>query len=147
MPGSSLTRTDVLLIESDPELASALEASLTAHGAAVTLARSIDEAETVLQRPRRPELIILDIDLPDADGTVILSTLKGQGEFAHIPAIVLTRAADPAAVDRAWDLRANCVILRPAAPEELTRTITTLSRFWLQLVVLPRSRHAHAALG
>jgi CheY-like chemotaxis protein len=137
--------TYVLLIEPDHGLASALEASLTANHGLIHTVAGAPEALELLGRPSRPDLIILDADMPDGAGFGVLRTIKESNELRHIPTIVFVGGSDASAVDEAWDLGANCVIRKPERREEFEPVFPRLSRFWLAAAVLPRRLQAWAA--
>ena len=139
-------RIDVLLIGPDSGVAEALTATLTSNGAAITAAASSEAARNTLEQGHRPELIILDLEAGNG-GDELIGFIKGHAELRHIPTVVLTTAGDHDSVNRAWDLLANCVIRKPSQPDQLGKVFRTLSTFWLDLVVLPRSGHARAAGG
>ncbi|HET8548694.1 MAG TPA: response regulator [Bryobacteraceae bacterium] len=143
MLGKRGTSTDVLLIEPDSELASLLVASLDSHDAVVRTATNHEEALESLRAPRYPQLIILDLDLPADRGLDLLRAIKGSTDRRHIPTIVF--AADPAAIEHAWDAGANCVIRKHDHPEEFHALFPRLSRFWLAAATLPRKLQARAA--
>jgi DNA-binding response OmpR family regulator len=141
------TRARVLLVEPDPELASALTASLTANAGVVKIAHTLEDARHVLHGPERPELIILDLHQLSEPGFAVLLDIKRSSELRQIPTIVFAASDDFPAVERAWDLGANCVIRKPESSDELHGIFPRLSRFWLAAAVLPRSLRSWAARG
>ena len=90
----------------------------------------------------RPDLILLDLNLPKKDGRELLADLKGDPDLRAIPVIVLT--CSQAEIDRqkAYDLQANCYITKPLHWKDFLGTIRAIGDFWLTQVRLPGSREA-----
>ena len=88
----------------------------------------------------RPDLILLDLNLPKKDGRELLADLKGDPDLRAIPVIVLT--CSQAEIDRqkAYDLQANCYITKPLHWKDFLETIRAIGDFWLTQVRLPGSR-------
>lgn len=85
----------------------------------------------------RPDLILLDTDLPGMDGRELLETLGDDPELTGIPVIVLTGSEDAEEVARAYELNANAYVQKPVAPEEFIDVVRDLENFWLEIVWLP----------
>ena len=88
-------------------------------------------------RPR-PDLILLDLNLPRMDGREVLAEVKGDEQLRGIPVIVLTTSADERDVLRAYHLHANCFITKPIALERFLEVVRSIEQFWLTIVRLPR---------
>lgn len=86
----------------------------------------------------RPDLILLDLNLPKMNGRAVLAEIGADPTLAHIPVIVLTTSAAEQDVTYAYQFHANCYITKPVELEELFRVIRLISEFWLGVVVLPR---------
>ncbi len=86
----------------------------------------------------RPDLILLDLNLPRKDGRAVLSALKSDANLRKIPVVVLTTSQDQQEVHNAYDLNANCFITKPVDLEEFTRVIKAIEDFWLSVAELPR---------
>jgi two-component system, chemotaxis family, response regulator Rcp1 len=86
----------------------------------------------------RPDLILLDLNLPRKDGWDVLKTVKESEDFKNIPVIVLTTSADQEDVERAYSLHANCYISKPVDFEKYTEIVRSIETFWLDVVTLPR---------
>ena len=95
------------------------------------------KAESYSQAPR-PDLILLDLNLPRKDGWDVLKTVKASEAFRNIPVIVLTTSADQEDVERAYSLHANCYISKPVDFEKYSEIIRSIEAFWLDVVTLPR---------
>lgn len=87
----------------------------------------------------RPDLILLDLNLPKKDGREVLSEIKRDDALASIPVIVLTTSDARQDVCRAYNLHANCYLTKPVDVEDFLRTIHGIEEFWLTLVRLPEA--------
>jgi two-component system, chemotaxis family, response regulator Rcp1 len=87
----------------------------------------------------RPDLILLDLNLPRKDGREVLEELKNDPELHRIPVIVLTTSSSEADVLRSYDLHANCFISKPIGYDDFIAAVRSIENFWLKLVQLPPS--------
>ena len=85
----------------------------------------------------RPDLVLLDLNLPGADGREVLKEIKNQPQFRQIPVVVLTSSSADEDVLRSYDLRANCYITKPVTLEQFSRIIRQIQNFWLTIVKFP----------
>ncbi len=85
----------------------------------------------------RPNLILLDVDLPEIDGYDLLEELTDDSELAEIPVIVLTDSSDAEAVARSYELHTNAFVQKPVDPDEFIDVVRSLKNFWLEIVWLP----------
>ena len=85
----------------------------------------------------RPDLILLDLNLPKKDGRELLRDIKSDHELRNIPVIVLTVSKADEDIDAAYDLHANCYLTKPLHIDQFMRTIRSLEAFWLNIVKLP----------
>jgi len=86
----------------------------------------------------RPDLVLLDLNLPLMDGREILKKIKEDPNLAEIPVVVLTTSVDDGDILKAYQLHANCYISKPVDFSKFTEIIKQIEGFWLQLVKLPR---------
>lgn len=86
----------------------------------------------------RPDLILLDLNLPRKDGRAVLSTIKTDANLRRIPVVVLTTTQDQQEVHRAYDLNANCFITKPVDLDQFTKVIKAIVDFWLTVAELPQ---------
>jgi CheY-like chemotaxis protein len=93
--------------------------------------------ETVFRSARRPDLILLDLNLPGRTGHEVLGDIKGNPAFRLIPLIVLTSSSAPSDVERSYELDANCYITKPHSLEGFEQVARRIQRFWLEAVALP----------
>lgn len=85
----------------------------------------------------RPDLILLDLNLPRKDGREVLAEIKGDGELKRIPVVVLTTSEAEVDVLRSYELHANCYLTKPVDLEQFVRIVKSIEAFWLSIVKLP----------
>jgi chemotaxis family two-component system response regulator Rcp1 len=85
----------------------------------------------------RPDLILLDLNLPKKDGRQVLEEIKESPSFKSIPVVVLTTSASDEDVLRSYQLHANCYISKPVDLEGFLKVIASIDNFWLSVVKLP----------
>jgi CheY-like chemotaxis protein len=89
-------------------------------------------------RPR-PDLMLLDLNLPRKDGRAVLQEMKADPMLRSIPVVVLTTSSDERDVVRAYAFHANCYIVKPVDFQTFTNVVQTIESFWLNVVRLPHS--------
>jgi CheY-like chemotaxis protein len=94
---------------------------------------------------RRPDLVILDLNLPRVSGWEVLSTMKQDESLRAIPVIIASTSAEPEDVQRAYDLGAACYLQKPHDFERYIEMVQGCHRFWLHIAVLPTVRRGAAA--
>lgn len=85
----------------------------------------------------RPDLILLDLNLPRKDGREVLAELKQDSELRRIPIIVLTTSQAEQDILKTYDLHANCYITKPVDLDQFMTVVRSIENFWLTLVQLP----------
>lgn len=85
----------------------------------------------------RPDLIILDLNLPKKDGREVLAEIKTNPQFKRIPVIVLTTSKNEDDVHQSYDLNANCFITKSRNLSQLFTIVRRIEEFWLSTVTLP----------
>ncbi|OLZ39539.1 response regulator [Natrinema saccharevitans] len=85
----------------------------------------------------RPDMILLDFQLPDVDGADVLSELKSEPALRSIPVFVMTSSASEEDIARSYDLHANAYVQKPVDPEECIELGRSFEDFWLTFVRLP----------
>jgi CheY-like chemotaxis protein len=86
----------------------------------------------------RPDLILLDLNLPRKDGREVLQDLKQDPALRTIPVVVLTTSRSEQDVLRSYELQANCYITKPVDLEQFITVVKSIEDFWLTIVTLPR---------
>ena len=86
----------------------------------------------------RPDLVLLDLNLPLMDGREVLKEIREDPDLTDLPVVILTTSEDNGDILRAYKLHANCYISKPVDFERFNEIIGHIEGFWLQLVKLPR---------
>jgi two-component system, chemotaxis family, response regulator Rcp1 len=85
----------------------------------------------------RPDMILLDLNLPKKDGREVLATIKSDPDLKRIPVVVLTTSKEEEDVLRAYNLAANCYVTKPVEFDQFMKVIRMIEDFWLTIVALP----------
>ncbi|WP_049928314.1 response regulator [Halopiger goleimassiliensis] len=85
----------------------------------------------------RPDLVLLDLNLPRTDGEEVLERLKADEELRSIPVIVLTSSEAEEDIVRSYELHANAYLTKPVDPDEFIETVRAFEKFWFSVVRLP----------
>ena len=144
-PGARAAPIEVLLVEDNPDDAAltvrALERAKLRNR--VRLAVSGVEALAILRREgqyggaARPDLILLDLDLPAKDGREVLVEIKADDDLRHIPVVVVTGSQAPADVVQSYRQHANAYVTKPVDTKAFLEAVNSIEQFWLQIVRLP----------
>ncbi|RPI97366.1 MAG: response regulator [Spirochaetales bacterium] len=87
----------------------------------------------------RPDLILLDLNLPKKDGREVLAEVKSDPALRSIPVVVMTVSKAEEDIIKSYDLHANCYVNKPVDFEQFMRVVRTIEDFWLTIVKLPTS--------
>lgn len=98
--------------------------------------RFLRQQDGYADRPR-PDLMLLDLNLPRKDGREVLAELKEDPALHRIPVIVLTTSAAERDIVRSYDLQAACYITKPIDLDEFISVVRSIESFWLSIVRLP----------
>jgi two-component system, chemotaxis family, response regulator Rcp1 len=90
-----------------------------------------------LQAPR-PDLILLDLNLPKMDGREVLVQIKEDGNLKTIPTVILTTSDAEADIVKSYQLQANCYLTKPVELEAFEGLVKSINDFWLTKVKLPQ---------
>jgi len=85
----------------------------------------------------RPDLVLLDLNLPRKDGREVLEEVKADPALRHIPVVVLTSSQAEQDVLRAYDLHANCYVTKPVDLDQFIHVVRSIEDFWFTIVKLP----------
>jgi two-component system KDP operon response regulator KdpE len=121
----------VLVVDDEPAIRRLLRTSLGAHDYRVLDAAFGREALELLERGEKPDIIVLDLGLPDIDGIDVIRELRGRG--SAVPIIVLSSRDDEKAKVAALDLGADDYVTKPFGMEELVARLRTALRHRLQV--------------
>ena len=145
----SVRPIQILLVEDSPS-----DAKLTL--AALKLAKVVNqvshvedgvEAMEFLRRQgkfaqaERPDLILLDLNLPRKDGREVLEELKADPDLQMIPVVILTTSQAEQDIIRSYKLHANCYITKPVNFERFLEVVQSIENFWLTIVALPPAKY------
>jgi two-component system, chemotaxis family, response regulator Rcp1 len=85
----------------------------------------------------RPDMILLDLNLPKKDGREVLAEVKNEPQLKRIPIVVLTTSNDEHDIRHTYDNHANCFITKPAGLDDFVEVVKKVEEFWLQIARLP----------
>ena len=86
----------------------------------------------------RPDMILLDLNLPKKDGREVLAELKDSPALKSIPVVILTTSAADTDIQGSYQHHANCYIIKPVDLEGFLKVVRSIDDFWLSVVKLPR---------
>jgi chemotaxis family two-component system response regulator Rcp1 len=136
---------EILLVEDNPaDIRLAREAFKDAkvHNVLYTVTDGV-EAMAFLRRQgkyadvERPDLILLDLNLPKKDGREVLAEIKTDERLKLIPVVILTVSKDEEDILKTYNLHANCYITKPIDFEQFMKVVKGIEEFWLTIVKLP----------
>ena len=88
----------------------------------------------------RPDLILLDLNLPRKNGREVLAEIKADDDLKNIPVVVLTTSSAEEDVLRSYNLHANCYVVKPVEFDSFVKAVQSIQHFWFSVVVLPSAR-------
>ena len=135
----------VLLVEDGPGDVRLMQEALRDSHPAVELHVAIngEEAMAFLKRGAshahapRPDLILLDLNLPKMDGRDVLANIKADIRLNTIPIIVLTISDAPEDIEKCYQLHTNCYLTKPARLDEFEKLVMSINEFWLNNIKFP----------
>ncbi|WP_019587849.1 response regulator [Deinococcus apachensis] len=131
----------VLLIEDTADEALLIRRALAERGVrdVTVIPRGTDALDYLYRRGAYtgrgeddPDLILLDLGLPDMSGLEVLEAIRASAALRHVPVVVLTVSAQEADRGRSYETGASLFITKPAHPAEFTATVRAISSFWLE---------------
>jgi chemotaxis family two-component system response regulator Rcp1 len=146
MYSRNLTRTiDLLLVEDNPGDVRLTEEALREAPFPVKLSVAKDGVEAVdflhrrgkYRNAPRPDLILLDLNLPLMNGPEVLSDIKTDPDLKRIPVLVMTSSREPGDIQTAYSLNANSFITKPVQLEDFMSMVQSIENFWLYTAELP----------
>jgi len=147
MPPANQTQRPVnlLLVEDNPADVRLTEEALKQGEVAVNLNVASDGVEAVdflrqrgkFREAPRPELILLDLNLPKKSGREVLSEIKCDPDLRRIPVVVMTTSTAEQDVEKAYHLNANCYVAKPIELDDFFEVVRSIEDFWLRKAVLP----------
>jgi len=136
---------DILLVEDSPSDALLAKEALLASKVSNTLHAVTDGVEALAYlhqegkyaSARRPDLILLDLNLPRKDGREVLAEIKADERYKRIPVVVLTTSSEERDVFESYGQHANCYIIKPLDFHEFADVVDQIEEFWFSIVTLP----------
>jgi CheY-like chemotaxis protein len=90
----------------------------------------------------RPDLILLDLNLPRMDGREVLARIKDSVRLRTIPTVILTTSRSESDVRKSYELQANCYLTKPVELDKFVSLVESINAFWLTQARLPTRSHA-----
>jgi chemotaxis family two-component system response regulator Rcp1 len=85
----------------------------------------------------RPDLILLDLNLPKKDGREVLAEIKNDPDIRRIPVVIVTSSKAEEDIVKSYDLHANCYIAKPVDLDKFIEVVKAIENFWVSIVKLP----------
>lgn len=85
----------------------------------------------------RPDLILLDLNLPKKDGREVLADIKNDRDLKRIPVVIVTTSKAEEDIVKSYDLHANCYVTKPLDLDQFVTVVHSIEQFWLTIVKLP----------
>jgi len=139
---------EVLLIEDSPGDVRLTQEAFRDANPAINLHVASDGVEAMAFLSRvgvyahapRPDLILLDLNLPTMDGRVVLAHIKEDASLTLIPPVILTTSEAEADIAKSYQLQANCYLIKPVQLGAFEILVKSINDFWLTKVRLPQQR-------
>lgn len=136
---------EILLVEDNPGDVRLMQEALKDAKVFNNLHVAKDGEEAMLYLKReggyggatRPDLIMLDLNLPRKDGREVLAEIKDDPELRRIPVVVITTSRAEEDIVKSYNLHANCYITKPVDLDQFIKVVQAIEDFWLTIVKLP----------
>ena len=144
--GTDAAPIEVLLVEDSPGDVRLTQEAFKDAKVLINLSVASDGVEAMAFLARegkhagapRPDLILLDLNLPKKDGREVLSELKEGPALKSIPVVILTTSASEGDIHGSYQLHVNCYITKPVGLDGFLKVVKSIDSFWLSVVKLPR---------
>ncbi len=135
----------ILVVEDNPAHLSRIEAALQESAVwhrTIAIGNGTEALDFLHRRgaygeAAKPDLILLDLNLPGTDGRDILEQIKATPHLKRIPIVVLTMSADAADILQSYALQGNCYVVKSENLDQLFQVVRRIEQFWLEIVTLP----------
>ncbi len=145
MGGAAARPFEILLVEDNPGDVSLTKAAL-AQSTTPHHLRVAEDGETALRFLRRegehkqsprPDLMLLDLNLPGKHGLEVLREVRGDPTTARLPVIILSTSMSPPDIEESYQLHANSYVAKPVEMQDFYKIMEAIDRFWLNAATLP----------
>lgn len=141
---------DILLVEDNPGDARLMRESFREARVANVIHHVTDGIEALAYLRRsgrfgdapRPDLVLLDLNLPGRDGRAVLREIKGDESLKSIPVVILTSSNATEDIERSYSAHANCFITKPVEFDKFIDVVQRIESFWFHTVALPQENPA-----
>ena len=136
---------DILLVEDNPGDARLVQKAFETGRLANRIYHVLDGEEALdflFRRGKhsnapRPDIIMLDLNMPGIDGRAVLAIIKANPDLLTIPVIIMTTSAAEQDILESYKLHVNCYITKPVQVQDFLRVVRTIDEFWIGVVCLP----------
>jgi CheY-like chemotaxis protein len=136
---------EILLVEDNPGDVELIEEALQSGRVLnrISVAGDGEAAVAFLKRERdyenapRPDLILLDLNIPKKNGFEVLAEIKRNPDLANVPVVILTTSQADRDIVKSYTLQANCFVSKPVEVDEFLSVVRSTGEFWLSIVKLP----------
>ena len=141
--------SNVLLVEDSPGDVRLTQEAFRAANPSVYLHVASDGVEAMIflrnqnghSNSRRPDMILLDLNMPRMDGRQVLAEIKKDDKLKTIPTVILTTSEAEVDVAKSYQLQANCYLTKPVQLDAFEDLVKSINEFWLTTVRLPQKRN------
>lgn len=142
---SMLRLVDILLVEDNPADVRLTREALKENKMANNLSVVVDGVEAMnylrkkgkYAKATKPDIILLDLNLPKKDGREVLAEVKQDKDLKRIPIVILTSSQAEEDILKTYNLHANCYITKPVDFNQFLKVVQSIEDFWLTIVKLP----------
>lgn len=143
--GNSVNPIEILLVEDNPADVRLTQEALKEEKLHMNLNVAVDGVEAMdflhrrgrFENAVRPDLILLDLNLPRKDGREVLKEIKNDDNLKSIPVVILTVSKAEEDICKTYNLHANCYITKPLDLNQFSKVVKSIKEFWLTIVKLP----------
>jgi CheY-like chemotaxis protein len=144
-PGEACRPIEILMVEDNPgDVRLTVEAlkegkvrnNLRTVGDGVEALKFLRREDPYAEAPR-PDLVLLDLNLPKKNGREVLAEIKADPDLRRIPVVILTVSEAEQDIIKSYNLHANCYITKPVNLEQFIKVVRSIEDFWLTIVMLP----------
>jgi chemotaxis family two-component system response regulator Rcp1 len=149
MTDKGVTPVNVLLVEDNPGDVRLTKEALKDAKLKINLHVAVDgmEAMAFLQKQGkyaaspRPDLVLLDLNLPKKDGRQVLAEIKEDPDLKRIPVVIVTTSKAEEDILKTYNLHANCYVTKPLDLDQFINVVKSIEQFWLTIVKLPNGQN------